>query len=176
MRWVFNELKRICAWCKKDMGSKPGGDGITHGICDDCVKKIEDEDMYNESDRHYKGYRIHESPHGFSIFDKKGADMDSFKTLSEAKEAIDSYPREEDVKNYLTPSEKRRQQALNGEKKWGALNADGFTCKVCKTSRQTKEQLESHLRSAHGWTFEKTKQYSDSWERGEDDGVSDVLK
>jgi len=26
----------ICAWCEKKLGEKEG-DGITHGICDDCL-------------------------------------------------------------------------------------------------------------------------------------------
>ena len=34
-------MKRICAWCKKYMGSTPGGIGITHGICPACLKKLE---------------------------------------------------------------------------------------------------------------------------------------
>jgi hypothetical protein len=37
-------MKRICAWCKKDLGSSSSsdvtGDGpITHGICGDCTRK-----------------------------------------------------------------------------------------------------------------------------------------
>lgn len=34
-----NVLKRICAWCGKDMGTKEGGDGTTHGICPECAEK-----------------------------------------------------------------------------------------------------------------------------------------
>jgi hypothetical protein len=33
-------MKRVCAWCKKEMGRKPsavhGDDVITHGICEEC--------------------------------------------------------------------------------------------------------------------------------------------
>ena len=34
-------LTVICAWCGKDMGTKPGQGqtGITHGICDECIEK-----------------------------------------------------------------------------------------------------------------------------------------
>ena len=31
---------RVCAWCDKDMGnSHDNFQGITHGICDDCLSK-----------------------------------------------------------------------------------------------------------------------------------------
>lgn len=31
-------MKRLCAWCARDLGDKPGDtDVITHGICDDCA-------------------------------------------------------------------------------------------------------------------------------------------
>lgn len=34
-------MKRVCSWCKKDMGEKPGpADWVTHGICEDCEKKM----------------------------------------------------------------------------------------------------------------------------------------
>lgn len=33
-------MKRVCAWCKKYMGEKPGGPGISHGICDECQEII----------------------------------------------------------------------------------------------------------------------------------------
>lgn len=38
-------MKRICAWCKKDLGSSStlngiGNDPVTHGICGDCMRKI----------------------------------------------------------------------------------------------------------------------------------------
>jgi len=38
-------IKIICSWCKKDMGEKDGeGEtGISHGMCDACMKKIEAE-------------------------------------------------------------------------------------------------------------------------------------
>jgi PAS domain-containing protein len=37
-------MKRICAWCKKDLGSsdtseRTGNAPITHGICGDCARK-----------------------------------------------------------------------------------------------------------------------------------------
>jgi hypothetical protein len=35
-----NDLKRVCAWCGKDMGTKPSAEtGTTHGMCPDCLKK-----------------------------------------------------------------------------------------------------------------------------------------
>ena len=33
-------MKRICSWCGKDMGSKPGGAGTTDGICESCKAKL----------------------------------------------------------------------------------------------------------------------------------------
>ena len=37
-------MKRVCSWCKKDMGEKPGPDGqVTHGVCDECAKEMEEE-------------------------------------------------------------------------------------------------------------------------------------
>jgi hypothetical protein len=37
-------MRKICAWCKKDMGNAPSGnntDGIvSHGICEECVDRI----------------------------------------------------------------------------------------------------------------------------------------
>lgn len=37
-------MKRVCSWCKTDLGSVPSpgrpGDIITHGICDACMVKI----------------------------------------------------------------------------------------------------------------------------------------
>ena len=34
-------MKRICAWCKESMGEiAPEQPGITHGICEECKKKI----------------------------------------------------------------------------------------------------------------------------------------
>ena len=33
-------IKRVCAWCKKDMGEIPGDEeGVTHGMCEECFKK-----------------------------------------------------------------------------------------------------------------------------------------
>lgn len=40
-----DEMKRICAWCKKELGEKlypgekSGEEPISHGICPDCVRK-----------------------------------------------------------------------------------------------------------------------------------------
>ena len=38
-------MKRVCAWCGKDMGEKePIEDSsITHGICEVCTKKFEED-------------------------------------------------------------------------------------------------------------------------------------
>jgi hypothetical protein len=37
-------MRKICAWCKKDMGMVPSvknANGfISHGICEDCVNRI----------------------------------------------------------------------------------------------------------------------------------------
>jgi len=32
----------ICSWCKKILGYKEG-DGVTHGICKECLDKLEEE-------------------------------------------------------------------------------------------------------------------------------------
>ena len=41
---IDNDMKRVCAWCGADMGTKPGPEGaVTHGMCADCVKKVERE-------------------------------------------------------------------------------------------------------------------------------------
>lgn len=39
-------MKRVCSWCKKDMGYKEGNgipNQITQGICEECVEKIRQE-------------------------------------------------------------------------------------------------------------------------------------
>jgi len=36
---VLIEARRICAWCKKDMGHFGGSDD-THGICPECKEKM----------------------------------------------------------------------------------------------------------------------------------------
>ena len=36
---VLEEGRRICAWCKKDMGHFEGS-GDTHGICPKCKDKM----------------------------------------------------------------------------------------------------------------------------------------
>ncbi len=33
-------LRRLCAWCGKELKPKPGPDGITHSICPTCHGKI----------------------------------------------------------------------------------------------------------------------------------------
>ena len=36
-------MKKICAWCNKDLGEVPselGGNSITHGICPECAKEV----------------------------------------------------------------------------------------------------------------------------------------
>ena len=35
----MTEGRAVCAWCKKDMGERPDIDGITHGVCPDCLEK-----------------------------------------------------------------------------------------------------------------------------------------
>lgn len=30
----------ICAWCGDNLGTKPGGNGETHGICPDCADTL----------------------------------------------------------------------------------------------------------------------------------------
>ena len=38
---VNEDLTRVCAWCKKVMGTTPGeATGETHGMCDDCLSKF----------------------------------------------------------------------------------------------------------------------------------------
>ena len=34
-------MKRVCAWCGRDMGEGGPGEGVTHGICEDCFVKVE---------------------------------------------------------------------------------------------------------------------------------------
>ncbi len=36
-------MKIVCSWCGKDTGEKDGRsmEGISHGICGDCVAKLE---------------------------------------------------------------------------------------------------------------------------------------
>jgi hypothetical protein len=35
-------MKRVCAWCQSDMGEGGEGEGLTHGICDDCLEQVLD--------------------------------------------------------------------------------------------------------------------------------------
>ncbi|HOS16482.1 MAG TPA: hypothetical protein PKX15_05690 [Bacteroidales bacterium] len=37
----LEDLERICAWCKKPMGTSPSdSSGTTHGICPECMEKF----------------------------------------------------------------------------------------------------------------------------------------
>jgi len=38
-------MKVVCAWCDKEIGEKNGGgiEGVSHGICEVCSKKLEAE-------------------------------------------------------------------------------------------------------------------------------------
>jgi hypothetical protein len=39
--YVVSMMNVVCAWCKAEMGVKPGPDGKTsHGMCDRCQAKI----------------------------------------------------------------------------------------------------------------------------------------
>lgn len=33
-------LSIICSYCRKDMGTKEGGDGITHSCCPECLSVV----------------------------------------------------------------------------------------------------------------------------------------
>jgi len=35
--------KRVCAWCKKDMGPA-NVEGVTHGICEECLIRVKEEE------------------------------------------------------------------------------------------------------------------------------------
>ena len=43
-------MKKVCAWCLKDMGYIKGGKkgDITHGICKSCAKKFKEERIWEE--------------------------------------------------------------------------------------------------------------------------------
>lgn len=32
-------MKIVCMDCKKELGEKEGGEGITHGLCPECYEK-----------------------------------------------------------------------------------------------------------------------------------------
>ncbi|HSH69485.1 MAG TPA: hypothetical protein VK997_06180 [Deferrisomatales bacterium] len=32
-------LSVICAWCGTSLGAKPGGEGVSHGICPPCARR-----------------------------------------------------------------------------------------------------------------------------------------
>jgi hypothetical protein len=45
-------LRKICAECKADLGSIPSErDGVSHGLCADCVKRYEDDYFERKSTR-----------------------------------------------------------------------------------------------------------------------------
>mgnify|MGYP001062042900 CR=1 FL=1 len=33
----------VCAWCGQEIGRKEGGEGISHGLCEECLVILEDE-------------------------------------------------------------------------------------------------------------------------------------
>lgn len=35
-------MQIVCAWCKRVLGEKQG-EGVTHGICPECLAKLEQE-------------------------------------------------------------------------------------------------------------------------------------
>jgi len=37
------DMKIVCAWCGKDMGERDseGIEGISHGVCEECLDKME---------------------------------------------------------------------------------------------------------------------------------------
>ena len=36
-------MQIVCAWCGRVLGTKQGGEGITHGICPECLAKLQAE-------------------------------------------------------------------------------------------------------------------------------------
>ena len=32
-------MRARCAWCEADLGERPGGEGVTHGICAPCAER-----------------------------------------------------------------------------------------------------------------------------------------
>ncbi len=38
---------RVCGWCGIVIGESPEGEGITHGMCPKCLKKMIDETKRN---------------------------------------------------------------------------------------------------------------------------------
>jgi hypothetical protein len=36
-------MEVVCAWCGKHIGWKLFGSGISHGICKECAKRMEEE-------------------------------------------------------------------------------------------------------------------------------------
>jgi uncharacterized C2H2 Zn-finger protein len=54
-----NDMKRRCAWCGKDMGTKPGPDGeTTHGMCPECLARIEKEEGMSETERRHAAAKV----------------------------------------------------------------------------------------------------------------------
>ena len=33
-------IARVCAWCDRVLGTKPGPPGVTHAMCDSCAPKF----------------------------------------------------------------------------------------------------------------------------------------
>lgn len=61
-------MTRICAWCGKKLGDKPGGGGSTHTICDECLKETKDKNMTEST--------LHAMDVCYRTFDKiKAGDM-----------------------------------------------------------------------------------------------------
>jgi hypothetical protein len=40
---ILEEGRRICAWCKKDLGYLDDNPGDSHGICDKCAEEQQKE-------------------------------------------------------------------------------------------------------------------------------------
>ncbi len=58
----MNKLQRICAWCKKDMGTKDGKgiSGISHGMCPECAAK--ENNQLDLSDGRLTSFPANEKP------------------------------------------------------------------------------------------------------------------
>lgn len=86
-------LKSICAWCDKELGEKPGGDGISHGICPSCSKDLLSDYFQSK---------------------KKGGDIPESRVQTGAHYDITSYqPRSRDLKKTLSPDSRSRDHFIN---------------------------------------------------------------
>ena len=76
-------MKRVCAWCKAEMGEKPGReDEITHGMCQDCYTKMKED---------IKKMR---TKHTYEIFIKSHVEAPDYEHKLEARnfeEAVDLF-------------------------------------------------------------------------------------